>query len=94
MVDVEPIWRVLGEEKAQALSTFHAFTGADNIGKFSGIGKTRWFQQYMKVDVNLPRAFMKLPMEGDLTQEVKEELAKFVCLRYCPKGICITRYLI
>ena len=90
MVDVEPIWRALGEEKAQALSTFHAFTGADNIGKFSGIAKTRWFQQYMKADVNLPRALMKLPMEGDLTQEVKDELAKFVCLRYCPKGICIT----
>ena len=41
MVDVEPIWRALGEEKAQALSTFHAFTGADNTGNFSGIGKTR-----------------------------------------------------
>ena len=33
---------------------------------------------------------MELPMEGDLTQEVRDELAKFVCLRYCPKGVCIT----
>ena len=33
---------------------------------------------------------MKLPVEGDLTQEVKDELAKFVCLRYCPKGVHIT----
>ena len=52
--------------------------------------KTRSFQQYMKADVNLPSAVMKLPMEGDFTQEVKDELANFVCLRYCPKGICIT----
>ena len=34
------------------------------------------YQQYMKADVNFPRALMKLPMEGDLTQEVKDELAK------------------
>ena len=43
MVDIEPIWRALGKEKAQALPIFHTFTGADNIGKFSGIGKTKWF---------------------------------------------------
>ena len=86
-VDIERIWRALGKEKAQALPIFHTFTGADNVGKFSGIGKTKWFQQYMKADVDLPRALMKLPVEGDLTQEVKDELAKFVCSRYCPNGI-------
>ncbi len=68
---------------------FHAFTGADNTGKFSGISKTKWFQQYMKADVDLPRALMKLPVEGDLTQEVKDQLAKFVCSRYCQKGVRI-----
>ena len=44
----------------------------------------------MKADLDLPRAFMKLPMEGDLTQEVKDKLARFVCSRYCPKGVHIT----
>lgn len=86
-VDIGPIWRALGKEKAQALPIFHAFTEADNVGKFSGIGKPKWFQQYMKADIDLPRAFMKLPVEGDLT--VKNELAKFVCSRYCPKGVYI-----
>ena len=33
---------------------------------------------------------MELPMEGDLSQAAKDELAKFVCLRYCPKGGYIT----
>ena len=89
-VDIEPIWRALGKEKVQALPMFHAFTGADNIGKFSGIGKTQWFQEYMKADVDLPRSLMKLPLEGDLMQEVKAELTKFVCSRYCPKGVRIT----
>ena len=72
MVDIEPIWRALGKEKERALPIFNAFTGADNIGKFSGIGKTKWFQQYMKADIDLPRALMKLPVEGDPTQEVKD----------------------
>ena len=40
-VDIEPIWRALGKKKAQALPIFHALTGADNIGKFSGIGKIK-----------------------------------------------------
>ena len=44
----------------------------------------------LEADVDLPRALMKLPVEGDLTQEVKDEWPKFVCSRYCPKGIHIT----
>jgi hypothetical protein len=87
VVNVEPIWRALGKEKAKALLIFHAFTG--NIGKFSGVSKTKWFQQYMKADINLPRALLKLPVDGNITEDVKEELAKFVCLKYCPKGVSI-----
>ena len=90
IIDIQPIWRALGKEKAQAIPIFHAFTGTDNVGKFSGISKTKWFQQYMKADVDLPRALLKLPVEGDLTQEVKDALEKFVCLKYCPKGVRIT----
>ena len=41
MVDVAPIWRALGRDKATALPVFHAFTGADNVGRFSGVGKTK-----------------------------------------------------
>ena len=44
----------------------------------------------MKADIDLSRALMKLPVEGELTQEVKNEWTKFVCLRYCPKGVNIT----
>ena len=71
IIDIQPIWRALGKKKAQALPIFHAFTATDNVGKFSGISKTKWFQQYMQADVDLPRALLKLPVEGDLTQEVK-----------------------
>ena len=74
------------------MTIFHAFTGADNIGKFSGVSKTKWFQQHMKADISLPRALLKLYQWTVIiiTEEVKEELAKFVCLKYCPKGVSIT----
>jgi len=88
-VEVGPIWRALGREKAAALPIFHAFTGADNIGRFSGVGKTRWFQHYIKAERDVVSALMKLPEDGDLTHEVLETLASFVCLAYCPKGIQI-----
>jgi len=60
------------------------------VGKFSGVSKTKWFQQYMKVDISLPRELLKLPVGGDILEEMKEELAMFVCFKYCPKDVSIT----
>jgi len=40
IVDVEPIVRALGKEKAECLPIFCVFTGADNTGKFSGVSET------------------------------------------------------
>ena len=37
-LEIEPIWSALGRDKAAALLVFHAFTGADNVGRFSGLG--------------------------------------------------------
>ena len=54
MVDIEPIWRALGKEKAQALSIFHAFTGADNVRKFSGMGKHNGFSSKRKLTWTYP----------------------------------------
>ena len=64
IIDIQPIWRALGEEKTRALPIFHAFTGIDNVGKFSAISSMKWFQQYfVKTDVDLPRALLKLPVK-------------------------------
>lgn len=46
---------------------FHVFTGSNDVRKISGIGKATWFKQYIKADKVLPRAFMELPVDGDLT---------------------------
>ena len=42
ILNVQPIWRALGEEKARALPILH---GTDNVGKFSGISKLKWFMR-------------------------------------------------
>jgi len=89
MVDIGPIWRALGSEKSEALPVFHAFTGADNNGKFSGRFKTERFNQYMEVDINLSRAMMNLPEDGDLKLNVKDQLEHFICTMYCPKDAYI-----
>ena len=34
IVEVNPIWTALGADRAKALPSFHAFTGADNTGRF------------------------------------------------------------
>ena len=70
VVEIGPIWGALGEEKAAALHVFHAFTGADTVGRFSGLGKTKWFQQYMKADSEVVAALMKLTQKSDVTQDV------------------------
>ncbi len=84
MVDIEPIWRALGRRKGPSFAYIPCIYWSWEV---------LWNRQnevYMKADVHLSRALMKLPMEGDLSQEVKDELAKFVCSRYCPKDVRIS----
>jgi len=50
VMEIEPIWRAIGAERANALPAFHAFTGADNIGRFYRVGKATWLQVYMQAD--------------------------------------------
>jgi hypothetical protein len=37
IVQVIPIWTAFGADRAKALPSFHAFTGADNTGRFAEI---------------------------------------------------------
>jgi len=74
----------LSEEKAWALPTFHASTATDNAS---------WeiFSNKQIEMVSATNAWkLKLPAEGELTQDIKDELEMFVCLKYCPKAAQIT----
>jgi len=57
VIRIEPIWTATGAERVKALPAFHAFTGADNTGKLSCIGKATWLQVYMKTERDVIRDY-------------------------------------
>src|SRR6218665_470609 len=63
---IDPIWRAIGPERAKAFPAFHAFTGADNTGRFSCIGKATWLQVYMKADRNVISSLQMLSTEAEV----------------------------
>ena len=71
------------------MPAFHAFTGADNTGRFSGIGKATWLQVYMKADKDVISSLQMLSTEEVMTETMLATLASFVCAAYSPKGIYI-----
>jgi len=90
VIKVEPICKALGEKRAQALPAFHAFTGADNTGRFARLGKAKWLQKYQKADADMVTAFYMLCKEAELSEDVFTSLARFVCSAYCPNGVNIS----
>ena len=89
VLEVKPIWNALGADRAKALPGFHAFTGADNIGRFSRIGKATWLSIYLKADDHAIKALQMLSHTKKVTEDLHSTLAKFVCTVYSPKGIKI-----
>ena len=68
IVEVNPIWTALGADRAKALPSFHAFTGADNTGRFAGIGKATWMSMYLKADGHVPRCLLMLSQTRNVTK--------------------------
>ena len=87
VLQIQPIWTALGVDRAKALPTFHAFTGADNTGRYSGMGKTAWFKIYLKAESDIIQGFQMLSDNNELTEDLISTLASFVCAVYCPKGL-------
>lgn len=90
-VQVQPIWKALGAEKAKALPAFHAFSGADNTGRLSRIGKTTWFHVYQRATSDVVKSLTMLSDATDVSEDQMLELGKLVCAAYAPKGVTINR---
>ena len=73
------MWFALSEERTKALSAFYAFTGADNIEKFSGTGKKTWFKAFLNAESNSTRALKKLLESTKVAEDILATLAAFVC---------------
>jgi len=82
---IEPLWAALGPDRAKALPGLHAFSGADNIGRFARIGKPTLFKLFMEAK-NVIEALCTLCDEVDVSEDLQLTLAKFVCTAYRPKG--------
>ena len=68
VIRIEPIWTAIGAERAKALPAFHAFTGADNTGRFSRLGKATWLQVYMKAERDVISSLQMLLAEAEVTE--------------------------
>ena len=84
---MKPLYIALGEEKANALLGFHAFTGADTTGRFSGKTKALCFKTFLSCESHVLQAFGKLgKKKTDLPcDETAEALESFVCKLYSPR---------
>lgn len=49
-IQLHPIYRALGLERAAALPAFHALSGANNTGCFSGKGKATCWKAFVEAD--------------------------------------------
>ena len=86
-IPLRDIHEKLGEEKADGLLGFHAFTGADTSGRFAGKTKKKCFNTFMTASSDELRAFGSLGTGVDLpSPETLGALERFVCRLYCPKG--------
>ena len=92
-LEVKPIWTVLDADRAKALPAFHAFTGSDNTGRFSRMGKATWLNIYLKADHHVIKALQMLSQSNEVTEDLLSTFAKFVCTAYLPKGIQIDKFL-
>ena len=95
VIDVRERVKVLGRSKAKALIGFHNFTGADWGGKFVGISKQRWCDEFMKLPDDSPvlEAFSRMgevDIQGELdNEELPSNVAAveaFVCTVYSANG--------
>ena len=79
-----PVVNALGVAKAAALPGFHAFTGADQTGRFAGKGKLKCWQALNKCSAEVVSAFPALGASSKLTPATERNLEAFVCQLYEP----------
>jgi len=83
---IEPLWAALGPNRAKALPGLHAFSGADNIGRFARIGKPTCFKLFVEAEDDVIEALWTHCDDVDVCENLQLTLAQFVCTAYRPKG--------
>lgn len=84
-IKLKPIAEAIGPVKTAALPAFHAITGSDITGSFSGKGKLACWKAFEDADVSVTDALARLGTDALPDDEVKTGIEKFVCQVYQPK---------
>lgn len=71
------VWKAQGADRAQCLTAFHAFTGADNNGRFAEIGKATWF--------GILTPLKLLSQRNEVTEVQLSDLERVVCADNIPE---------
>ena len=82
---ITEVYNFLGNEVALALLAFHALTGCDVTGKFSGKSKEFWTSKFLTDRTNNNFIQALLLLHTCRPEDVFDELSKFICRSYCPK---------
>ena len=80
------VYNFLGHNVASALLPFHALTGCDVTGKFSGRSKEFWAGKFLDNRLNNTFIVALLSLHTCQLENVVGELSKFICQSYCPKN--------
>ena len=77
----------LGPAKTAALLAFHAITGADATGSFSGKGKGKMscWKEFQEDDDSILSALDNLGRKEQPDEDVKDAIERLVCHLYLPK---------
>ena len=75
----------LGKQTSSALLSFHAITGCDIAGKFSGKSKEFWTKKFLQERYNDKLIQALLGLTSGILEENLSEIQKFFCRSYCPK---------
>ena len=70
--------------KTAALPAFHAISGADNTGSFSGKGKLAWWKILQEADEDVITKLERLGMNKNPAAETETAIEKLVCQFYLP----------
>ena len=84
-IKLQPIVQALGEARTAALPAFHALSGADNTGCFSGHAKPLCWKAFLNVDEDVVKEMAKLGRAPTPSDETMKAIEKFVCELYVPK---------
>lgn len=81
-VALGPLYREVGEDLANALHGFHAFTGCDQTGTICGKAKVSCWKSLKKSELPVQNAFSNLGSSEDISDDTYKMLEHYICQLY------------